>query len=106
MGKVEEENQLPISSVGANSTDQNVENRCGRFSGWVKFRCVLALLFGGAVLLSAVFLLPIFHNGDLGDLDLDPKFRGTPYLDFVFPIVIIVCYKGLRGGELNPLQVR
>ncbi|KAK6778861.1 hypothetical protein RDI58_025579 [Solanum bulbocastanum] len=76
MGKVEEEHQLPISSVGANSTEQNVENRCGRVSGWVKLRCVLALLFGGAVLLSAVFLLPIFHNGDLGDLDLDPKFRG------------------------------
>ncbi|KAM3288478.1 hypothetical protein P3S67_021908 [Capsicum chacoense] len=82
MGKVEEEHQLPniSSSVvveGSSTTEQNVErSRCGRLSGWVKFRCVLALLFGGAVLLSAVFLLPIFHNGDLGDLDLDPKFRG------------------------------
>ncbi|KAK4345902.1 hypothetical protein RND71_036078 [Anisodus tanguticus] len=78
MGKVEEENQLPNSSVGANNTDQNVENTnsCGRLSKWVKFRCVLALLFGAAVMLSAVFLLPILHNGDLGDLDLDPKFRG------------------------------
>ncbi|CAN4118681.1 unnamed protein product [Withania somnifera] len=77
MGKVEEEHQLPISSVVAtNSTDQNVGNSCGRFSVWVKFRCVLALLFGGAVLLSAVFLLPIFHTGDVGDLDLDPRFRG------------------------------
>ncbi|CAN4109340.1 unnamed protein product [Withania somnifera] len=81
MGKVEEENQLPISSslvlVATNSTEQNVGNSsCGRISLWVKFRCVLALLFGGAVLLSAVFLLPIFHTGDVGDLDLNPKFRG------------------------------
>ncbi|OIS97623.1 PREDICTED: vacuolar protein-sorting protein bro1-like [Nicotiana attenuata] len=78
MGKVEDEHQLPISTVGANGTDQNVENNScrSRFSGFLKFRCVFALLFGGAVLLSAIFLLPFFHSGDLGDLDLDPKFRG------------------------------
>ncbi|KAK4377869.1 hypothetical protein RND71_004165 [Anisodus tanguticus] len=79
MGKVEEEHhhQLPISSsIGANQNVENNNNSCGRLSKWVKFRCVLALLFGAAVLLSALFLLPIFHNGDLGDLDLDPKFRG------------------------------
>ncbi|KAG1338577.1 hypothetical protein COCNU_04G008830 [Cocos nucifera] len=41
-------------------------------------RCVVALVLGVAVLLSAVFWLPPFlrHSGDLRDRNRDPRFKG------------------------------
>ncbi|CAK9165745.1 unnamed protein product [Ilex paraguariensis] len=73
MGKVEEEQSLP-TTVGAQNTDQNAEHRC-RGGGFVNFRCVLALVLGCAVLLSALFWLPPFlHYGDQRDLDLHSEF--------------------------------
>ncbi|KAI5659679.1 hypothetical protein M9H77_28472 [Catharanthus roseus] len=81
MGKVEEEQHLPISVIGeAQRADQNAGNDNGRgcciFKKFVSFRCVFALLFGVAVLLSAIFWLPIFHYGDQKDLDLDSEYAG------------------------------
>ncbi|CAN4125650.1 unnamed protein product [Withania somnifera] len=78
MGKGEEEQPIPISTtLDAQSTNQNaVDRRCCRFKGLVSFKCVFVLLLGFGVLFSAVFLLPFFKNGDLGDLDLDDKYKG------------------------------
>lgn len=77
MGKGEEEQPIPSSTtLDARSTNQNAENRCCKFKGLVSFKCVFVLLLGLGVLVSAVFLLPFFKNGDLGDLDLDNKYKG------------------------------
>ncbi|KAF8398130.1 hypothetical protein HHK36_017056 [Tetracentron sinense] len=74
MGKAEEEQSLS-SAVIAEILEQNVENPC-RIRKFVRFRCVLALLFGAAVFLSVIFWLPpFFHYRDRGDLDPDSQFR-------------------------------
>lgn len=76
MGKVEEEQPLPSAIVVSEPSDQNVGSRC-RIRGRVGFRCVLALLLGAAVMLSAIFWLPPFlQYADQRDLDLDSRFRG------------------------------
>ncbi|MCE3049371.1 hypothetical protein HAX54_044720 [Datura stramonium] len=75
MGKGDEEQPIP-TTLDAQSTNQNAEDRGCRFKGLVSFKCVFVLLLGLGVLLSAVFLLPFFKNGDLGDLDLDDKYKG------------------------------
>ena len=72
MGKVEDEQSLS-TSVDSQITEQNAENPCRVVLGFLKFRCVLALLLGLAVFLSALFLLPPFlHYGD--QIDLDSQF--------------------------------
>lgn len=78
MGKGEEEQQIQSgTTLDAQSTNQNVEGwRCCKFKGLVSFRCAFVLLLGLGVLVSAVFLLPFFKNRDLGDLDLDYKYKG------------------------------
>lgn len=97
MGKVEEEQHLPISVIGeAQRADQNAGNDNGRgcciFKKFVSFRCVFALLFGVAVLLSAIFWLPIFHYGDQKDLDLDSEYAGTKliYFSLLLDILFLV----------------
>lgn len=78
MGKGEEEQPIPSTALDAQSTNQNAEDRCCcRFKGLVSFKCVFVLILGLGVLISAVFLLPFFKNGDLGYLDLDNKYKGT-----------------------------
>ncbi|XAR69528.1 hypothetical protein NMG60_11001153 [Bertholletia excelsa] len=70
MGKVEE-GQSSSTNVESHRTEQNAES-LGRVRGFIQFRCVLALLLGVAVLLSAIFWLPPFlQYGDQMDLDLD-----------------------------------
>ncbi|XP_004249109.1 vacuolar protein-sorting protein bro1-like isoform X1 [Solanum lycopersicum] len=77
MGKGEEEQPIPSTALDAQSTNQNAEDRCCcRFKGLVSFKCVFVLILGLGVLISAVFLLPFFKNGDLGYLDLDNKYKG------------------------------
>ncbi|MFS7943489.1 hypothetical protein Hanom_Chr06g00500841 [Helianthus anomalus] len=50
---------------------------CVRVSRLFRFRCVLVLILGVSVLLSAVFWLPpFFSDRDHGDLDLDSHFKG------------------------------
>lgn len=74
MGKIEGE-QSVSAPVVVEISEENAGNRCriGKFAG---FRCVAALVFGVAVLLSAIFWLPPFLKGDRGDLDLDGQFGG------------------------------
>ncbi|XP_052176462.1 uncharacterized protein LOC127790809 [Diospyros lotus] len=77
MGKVEEEESSLSSStaVDSQSSGRNGENGCRGIRRFVRFRCVLALVLGVGVLLSALFWLPPFlHYGDQGDLDLDSRF--------------------------------
>ncbi|KAJ8570303.1 hypothetical protein K7X08_037275 [Anisodus acutangulus] len=80
MGKGEEEQSIPGTSLDAQGTTHNAEdNRCRgccRFKGLVSFKCVFVLMLGMGVLVSAVFLLPFFKNGNLRDLDLDNKYKG------------------------------
>lgn len=88
MGKVEEEQDLPISVIGeAQRADQNAGNSnrsgCCIFKKSFSFRCVFALLLGVAVFLSAVFWLPIFHFGDQKDLDLDSQYAGNKLFLFI-----------------------
>ncbi|KAL2465890.1 hydroxyproline-rich glycoprotein family protein [Abeliophyllum distichum] len=77
MGKVEDEQPLPITSLDAQGTTPNSGNsnrgclNCSRLKTVVTFRCVFVLVLGLAVLLSVIFWLPFFHSGDRKDLDLD-----------------------------------
>ncbi|XP_009799065.1 uncharacterized protein [Nicotiana sylvestris] len=78
MGKGEEEQPVG-TSLDAQSTYQYAEDRCrgcSRLKGLLSFKCVFVLLLGMGVLLSAIFLLPLFKNGDLRYLDLDNKYKG------------------------------
>lgn len=77
MGKAE--NGLPFQSTaydaqgttaGAGRSDGCCLS-CSRVRKLVSLRCVVALLLGVAVILSAVFWLPFFHFGHHQDLDLD-----------------------------------
>ncbi|KAK4346111.1 hypothetical protein RND71_036287 [Anisodus tanguticus] len=87
MGKGEEEQSIPGTSLDAQGTTHNAEdNRCRgccRFKGLVSFKCVFVLMLGMGVLVSAVFLLPFFKNGDLGDLNLDNKYKGTIFIAYL-----------------------
>ncbi|VFQ68838.1 unnamed protein product [Cuscuta campestris] len=78
MGKTEDEEPLPMAAGGELTPHLRMGSRrcCWRINGWVSYRCVFALIFGTAVLLSAVFSLPIFNSGDPKVLDLDDRFAG------------------------------
>lgn len=80
MGKnIDEEQNLP-GNDGIASATNNGRNRCSCvwISRCFSLRCVLILAFSAAVFLSALFLLPPFLGlSDRGDLDLDPRFKGT-----------------------------
>ncbi|XP_077242604.1 uncharacterized protein LOC143883130 [Tasmannia lanceolata] len=72
MGKVEEEQAFASPSVPEPS-QHNAECPCRIPAAGI--RCVAALLFGVAVLLSAIFWLPPFLKyGDRGNLDPDEQF--------------------------------
>ncbi|KAK6120441.1 hypothetical protein DH2020_045819 [Rehmannia glutinosa] len=79
MGKGENEQTLPSTTLDAQGTTPGVGNcnrcclSCTRFQKLVSLRCVFVLMLGVAVLLSAVFWLPFFQFGDRKDLDLDYK---------------------------------
>ncbi|PIN24416.1 hypothetical protein CDL12_02870 [Handroanthus impetiginosus] len=80
MGKTEDEQALPSTALDAEGTTPSAGNSngcclgCSRLKKAVTFKCVLILVLGFAVLLSAVFWLPFFRFGDHKDLDLD--YRG------------------------------
>lgn len=85
MGKVEEDQTLPAAVAVSEPSDRNACSRC-RIRGRVGFRCVLALLLGAAVMLSAIFWLPPFlHYADQRDLDPDSRFRGRV-------LILDVCF--------------
>ncbi|KAG8372191.1 hypothetical protein BUALT_Bualt12G0040700 [Buddleja alternifolia] len=77
MGKAEDEQTLPSTTLDAQGTTSGSRNSngccssCSRLRKMVTFRCVVVLVLGVAVLLSAVFWLPFFHFGHHKDLDLD-----------------------------------
>ncbi|GER51941.1 hydroxyproline-rich glycoprotein family protein [Striga asiatica] len=77
MGKAEDELNLPSTTVDAQGTGSSAGSSsgcclgCSGFSKLVSLRCVFVLLLGFAVLLSAIFWLPIFRFGHHKDLDLD-----------------------------------
>lgn len=77
MGKPEDEQNLPSSELVAQGPNPGAGDCnwcclfCSRVIKLVSCRCVFVLVFGVAVLLSAVFWLPFFHFGDQKDLDLD-----------------------------------
>lgn len=77
MGKAEDVEHWHSTSLDAQGTTPGAGSSdgcclgCSRVRKLVTLRCVLALVLGVAVLLSAVFWLPIFRFGDRGDLDLD-----------------------------------
>ncbi|KAK6147820.1 hypothetical protein DH2020_018732 [Rehmannia glutinosa] len=83
MGKGENEQTLPSTTLDAQGTTPGVGNcnrcclSCTRFQKLVSLRCVFVLMLGVAVLLSAVFWLPFFQFGDRKDLDLDYKEKPT-----------------------------
>ncbi|KAF7146151.1 hypothetical protein RHSIM_Rhsim04G0117900 [Rhododendron simsii] len=79
MGKnPEEEHSLSTSTanvVDSHATDPNAENGCRAGLRFVRLRCILALLLGLGVFVSALFWLPPFlHGADQRDLDLDSQF--------------------------------
>nr|GEX37759.1 vacuolar protein-sorting protein bro1-like [Tanacetum cinerariifolium] len=69
MGKGEEHPLPTTITDSSQSTVTSSNNCCCSVFGLFRFRCVFVLILGLAVLLSAVFWLPIFQ--DHGDLDLD-----------------------------------
>ncbi|KAL2502037.1 uncharacterized protein Fot_35885 [Forsythia ovata] len=77
MGKAEDEQPLPSTTLDAQSATPNAGNcngcclGCSRLRKVVTLRCIFVLVLSVAVLLSAVFWLPFFHFGDQKDLDLD-----------------------------------
>ncbi|KAG6413710.1 hypothetical protein SASPL_126424 [Salvia splendens] len=77
MGKTENLQPLEGTAYDAQSTIPGAGSSngcclsCSRVRKLVSLRCVLALVLGFGVLLSAVFLLPFFHFGDQQALDLD-----------------------------------
>lgn len=77
MGKAEDVEHFHSTSLAVQGTTPGAGSSdgcclgCSRVRKLVTLRCVLALVLGFAVLLSAVFWLPIFRFGDRGDLDLD-----------------------------------
>ncbi|GAB2267086.1 hypothetical protein Dimus_002069 [Dionaea muscipula] len=83
MGKPEDELSLStgvggrVAEAAASSSASGVERECRVIQGFFRSRCLLVLLLGFAVFLSALFWLPPFLNySDLDDPDLDPRFRG------------------------------
>ncbi|KAK9122602.1 hypothetical protein Sjap_012204 [Stephania japonica] len=75
MGKAEDEQPLPLnvdSAIPPSEADAD-RNRCPRrISRFLRLRCVIALVLGVSVLLSAIFWLkPLFRPRDQADLDLD-----------------------------------
>ncbi|CAI9761204.1 unnamed protein product [Fraxinus pennsylvanica] len=74
MGKAEDEQPLPSTTLDAQSATSNAGNSNGCCLGCSKvvtLRCIFVLVLSVAVLLSAVFWLPFFHFRGQKDLDLD-----------------------------------
>ncbi|GER52561.1 hydroxyproline-rich glycoprotein family protein [Striga asiatica] len=77
MGKGENERNLPSTTLDARGATPGAGSSngcclsCSRFQKLLSLRCVLVLVLGFGVLLSAVFWLPFFRFGRHEDLDLD-----------------------------------
>lgn len=78
MGKAEDEQPLPSTTLNTQSATPNAGNSNGCCLGCsrllrkvVTFRCIFVLVLGVAVLLSAVFWLPFLRLGGEKHLDLD-----------------------------------
>lgn len=79
MGKPEDDEfSRSSTAIGAEGVSGSNADRGGcRFSRFIGLRCLLALLLGISVFLSAIFWLPPFLKlADLGDSDLDPRYKG------------------------------
>lgn len=113
MGKPEDEQALStVPSSSSEAAEGNAGDgcpRCRSIGKIVRPRCVVALVLGVAVLLSAVFWLPPFlrRSGDLRDRSRDPWFKGEDLgvLGVVggFPEVsaaALGCIAGSRHGFL------
>lgn len=91
MGKAENLQPLEGTAYDAQSTTPGAGSSngcclsCSRVRKLVSLRCVLALVLGFGVLLSAVFWLPFFHFGDQQVLDLD--FQG--WWDFLYVLITV-----------------
>lgn len=87
MGKNEDEQDLDAAPVSPEPALENAAQRCphcrsiGRI---VNLRCIAALLFGVALLLSALFWLPPFfpHGSDSGGVDHDPLYGADAVASF------------------------
>ncbi|XP_076955325.1 uncharacterized protein LOC143630124 [Bidens hawaiensis] len=78
MGKWEEE-PVPADVTHPQPPARPVDtcSCCARVSRFFRFRCVIVLVLGVSVLLSAVFWLPpFFRSRDRWDLDLDSHYKG------------------------------
>lgn len=81
MGKIEQEQVFDELAASPEPALENAARRCppGQSVGRiVSFRCVAALLFGVAVLMSGIsWLPPFFRRGSgAGGIDRDPKYGG------------------------------
>ncbi|MCL7028145.1 hypothetical protein MKW94_004836 [Papaver nudicaule] len=105
MGKFEEEQSLSSSEIAAIISiipNENVDNTtCQNISKFVRFRCVIALLFSAAVFLSALFWLPpLFRYGNRADLDQNILFRGHD----VVAMVKLQKPLSLLSGNISQLE--
>ncbi|KAH9626947.1 hypothetical protein KSS87_003898 [Heliosperma pusillum] len=92
MGKAEDDEFSLASTAAAEAASLEEANRrreeeersccCNfwfKFNKLIKLKCIFALLLGFSVFISALFWLPPFLKlSDLGDKDLDPRFRDQP----------------------------
>ncbi|KAG6411100.1 hypothetical protein SASPL_129174 [Salvia splendens] len=103
MGKAENLQPLEGTAYDAESTTPGAGSSngcclsCSRVRKLVPLRCVLALVLGFGVLLSAVFWLPFFHFGDQQVLDLD--FQGWD-LDVFVGLSSWIFMAGRRHHDL------
>lgn len=86
MGKIEDEQdlELPASSEPALENDTRRCAHCQSVGRITSLRCILALLFGVALLLSAVFWLPPFfpRASDSGGVDRGPDYGADVVASF------------------------
>lgn len=79
MGKPGDLSQPDNGGAGGiqNPSDRSSGSECSWIGKLFGLRCLLVLLLGVSVFLSALFWLPPFSNlSDPDDSDLDPRFRG------------------------------
>ncbi|KAI3910514.1 hypothetical protein MKW98_027796 [Papaver atlanticum] len=105
MGKLEEEQSLSSSEIAAIISiipNENVDNNtCQNISKFVRFRCVIALLFSAALFLSAIFWLPpLYRYGNQADLDRNALFRGHD----VVAMVKLQKSLSLLSGNISQLE--
>ncbi|XP_008796180.1 uncharacterized protein LOC103711710 [Phoenix dactylifera] len=87
MGKAEGEQSLSTAPSSSEDTEGNACgscHQCRSIGRIVRPRCVVALVLGFAILLSAVFWLPPFlrHSGDLMGRNRDPRFKADIVASF------------------------